>query len=158
MLEGESFKEGVFSWKGFLYYKWMLSRLWPQLATVSSEIGQLVIPGARDTETSRYLDEARKRLQASVMLERQAVQRTLKVYDDAFEDLIENGKPQAFRAFLLSAPELFLSLGEKVGVISHIASYWRYRFPEGAVPTAQVDEAIDIFQDFEGGLSVSLGN
>lgn len=158
VLEGESFKEGVFSWKGFLYYKWMLSRLWPQLATVSAEIGQLVIPGARDPETARYLDEARKRLQASVMLERQAVQRTLKVYDDAFEDLIENGRPQAFRAFLLSAPELFLSLGEKVGVISHIASYWRYRFPAGSVPTAQVDEAIDIFQDFEGGLSVSLTN
>jgi hypothetical protein len=158
VMQGESFKEGVFSWKGFLYYKWMLSRLWPQLSMVSSEIGQLVIAGARDTETARYLDEARKRLQAGIVIERNAIQRTIKVYDDAFEDLIENGKPQAFRAFLLRAPEMFLSLGEKVGVISHIASYWRYRFPEGRIPTAHVDEAIDIFQDFEGGLSVSLAS
>ena len=158
VMQGESFKEGVFSWKGFLYYKWMLTRLWPQLSVVTGEIGQLVIAGARDTETARYLDEARKRLQASVLSERKAVQRTIKIYDDAFEDLIENGKPQAFRAFLLGAPDMFLSLGEKVGVISHIASYWRYRFPEGRTPTAQVDEAIDIFQDFEGGLCVNLTN
>ncbi|ALL12434.1 hypothetical protein AQ619_03185 [Caulobacter henricii] len=156
VLEGESFKEGVFSWKGFLYYKWMLNNLWPRLSEISAEIGQLVIPGVRDTDTARYLDETRKRLQAGIMVERMAVQRTLKVYDDAFEDLIENGKPQAFRAFLLRAPEMFLSLGEKVGVISHISSYWRYRFPDGRPPTAQVEEAIDIFQDFESGLSVNL--
>jgi hypothetical protein len=158
ILEGESFKEGVFSWKGFLYYKWMLTQLWPQLAEVSVEIGQLVITGARDAESDRYLDEARKRLQAGVILERRAVQRTLKVYDDAFEDLIQNSKPSAFRDFLLRAPELFLSIGEKVGLISHIATYWRYRFPQGRPPTVHVDEAIDIFQDFEGGLSVFLAN
>ena len=158
VMEGESFKEGVFSWKGFLYYKWMLTRLWPQMATVSGEIGQLVISGARDAETARYLDDARRRLQGGVVVERNAVQRAIKIYDDAFEDLIDNGKPQAFRDFLLRAPEMFISLGEKVGVISHIASYWRYRFAEGRTPTAHVDEAIDIFQDFEGGLSVALTN
>jgi hypothetical protein len=158
VMEGESFKEGVFSWKGFLYYKWMLTHLWPQLAAVGTEIGQMVITGARDLETARYLDDARRRLQAGVLIECKAVQRSIKIYDDAFEDLINNGKPQAFREFLLRAPDMFISLGEKVGVISHIASFWRYRFPEGRTATADVDEAIDIFQDFEGGLSVSLTN
>ncbi|PTS86804.1 hypothetical protein DBR21_14100 [Caulobacter sp. HMWF009] len=158
VMEGESFKEGVFSWKGFLYYKWMLTKLWPQLGVVVKEIGQLVITGSRDTETSRYLDETRKRLQSSVMLERSAVQRALKVYDDAFEDLIHNGRPTAFREFLLRAPDMFISLGEKLGVVSHIASFWRYRFAAGQTPTADVDEAIDIFLDFEGGLSQTLSN
>jgi hypothetical protein len=158
VMEGESFKEGVFSWKGFLYYKWMLQRLWPQLSVVSDEIGQLVVNGHRDAETGRYIDESRRRLQGALAVERAAVQRSIKIYDDAFEDLIGNGKPQAFREFLLRAPDMFISLGEKVGVISHIASFWRYRFPEGRPPAAHVDEAIDIFQDFEGGLSVSLTN
>ena len=58
--------------------------------------------------------------------------------------------------FLLRAPELFLNLGERVGVISHISSYWRYRFPEGEAVTAYVEEAIDIFTDFEAGLSTPL--
>ena len=156
VMEGESFKEGVFSWKGFLYYKWMLLSLWPQLAAVGSEIGQLVVTGQRDPETTRYLDDIRRRLQSGILLERAAVQRAINVYDNAFEDLIANGRPQAFRDFLLRAPDMFLSLGEKVGVISHIASFWRYRFPEGRTPTADVDEVIDIFQDFEGGLSLTL--
>ncbi|MEH0197685.1 hypothetical protein V7S57_20945 [Caulobacter sp. CCNWLY153] len=156
VLEGESFKEGVFSWKGFLYYKWMLTRLWPQLTATAGEIGQMVITGAREAETARYVDDARKRLQQGVVLERAAVLRTIKVYDDAFEDLIDNGKPQAFREFLLRAPDMFLSLGEKVGVISHIASFWRYRFPEGQPAIVDVEEAVDILQDFDSGLSASL--
>lgn len=158
VMQGESFKEGVFSWKGFLYYKWMLTRLWPQLTTVGQEIGRLVVTGNRDAETGRYVDEARRRLQGGVLVERTAILRTLKVYDDAFEDLIDNGRPQAFRDFLLHAPEMFLSLGERVGVISHISSYWRYRFPQNEPLTIDVEEAIDIFQDFEAGLSVTLAS
>ncbi len=156
VLEGESFREGVFSWKGFLYYKWMLTRLWPQLTATAGEIGQMIITGAREAETARYVDDARKRLQHGVVVERASILRTLKVYDDAFEDLIDNGKPQAFREFLLRAPEMFLSLGEKVGVISHIASFWRYRFPEGQPAIVDVEEAVDILQDFDSGLSASL--
>ena len=57
----------------------------------------------------------------------------------------------------MRAPEMFLSLGERVGVISHISSYWRYRFPAGEALTVDVEEAIDIFQDFEAGLSVPVG-
>jgi hypothetical protein len=156
VMDGESFKEGVFSWKGFLYYKWMLTRLWPELETVSAEIGRLVVTGNRDTETARYIEDTRKRLRRGVIAERTAILRTLAVYDQAFEDLIDNGRPQAFREFLLRAPDMFLSLGEKVGVIAHIASFWRYRFPEGQTPVADVDEAVDILQDFDSGLAVSL--
>jgi hypothetical protein len=90
------------------------------------------------------------------MVERTAILRTLRIYDDAFDALVDNGRPQAFRDFLLRAPELFLSLGERVGVISHISSFWRYRFPEGETLTAHIDEAVDIFMDFETGLSVPL--
>lgn len=158
MLEGDSFKEGVFSWKGFLYYKWMLDDLWPRLAQVGAEMGRLAIRGERDPETGRYLEDARRRLQAAVLVERHGVLRTLKVYDDAFENLVENNNPRVFRDFLLRAPELFLNLGERVGAISHISSYWRYRFPLGQAPVASVEEALDIFMDFEAGLSVPLAD
>jgi len=156
VMEGESFKEGVFSWKGFLYYKWMLTKLWPQLTTVGREIGRLIVTGNKDAETSKFIDDSRRRLQGAVLVERAAIMRTLKVYDDAFEDLIENGRPTAFRDFLLRAPEMFLSLGERVGVISHISSYWRYRFPQNEPLTVDVEEAIDILMDFEAGLSVPM--
>jgi hypothetical protein len=156
VMDGESFKEGVFSWKGFLYYKWMLTRLWPELNTVASEIGRLTVTGNRDAETQRYVEDTRKRLRHGVVVERKAITRALDVYDRAFEDLIDNGKPQAFREFLMRAPDMFISLGEKVGVIAHIASFWRYRFPPGMPLIADVEEAVDILQDFDAGLSASL--
>ena len=46
-------------------------------------------------------------------------------------DLVEKQTPKTFRDFLLSAPHMFLELGEKLGAISHIVSFWRYRFPTG---------------------------
>ena len=156
IMDGESFKEGVFSWKGFLYYKWMLTRLWTELDTVGGEIARLTITGNRDAGTQRFLDDTRKRLRRGILLERRAIMRALDVYDRAFDDLIDNGRPQAFRAFLLSAPDMFLSLGEKVGVIAHIASFWRYRFPTGMPLVADIEDAIDLLQDFDAGLSVSL--
>jgi hypothetical protein len=158
VMDGESFKEGVFSWKGFLYYKWMLTRLWAELDTVGGEIARMTVTGNRDAGTQRYLDDTRKRLRHGIVAERKAIVRALDVYDRAFEDLIDNGRPNAFREFLLRAPDMFLSLGEKVGVIAHIASFWRYRFPPGMPLVADIEEAVDILQDFDAGLSVSLSN
>jgi hypothetical protein len=156
VMDGESFKEGVFSWKGFLYYKWMLTRLWAELDTVGGEIMRLTITGNRDVATQRFLDDTRKRLRRGILVERHAIMRALDVYDRAFDDLIDNGRPQAFRAFLLRAPDMFLSLGEKVGVVAHIASFWRYRFPAGAPLVADIEDAIDLLQDFDAGLNASL--
>lgn len=156
MLQGEDFREGVFSWKGFLYYKWMLMVLQPQLTAVTKEIGELVISGPRDMETAAYLDCARDRIRRAISSQRAEVNRTLAVYDKAFTALTQRSDPKAFRAFLLDAPRMFLSLGEKVGQISHIASFWRYRFPAGKPPTGPVDEVVDIFQDFEASLGEAL--
>lgn len=156
MLEGEDFREGVFSWKGFLYYKWMLTTLQPQLRAVAGEIGSLVVSGPRDVETGMYLDAARRRLRTAITSQQKQVNRTLEVYDAAFAGLTRKGEPVAFRNFLLDAPRMFLSLGEKVGAASHIASFWRYRFPAGKQPTGPVDEVVDIFQDFEASLGEPL--
>ena len=156
MLQGEDFREGVFSWKGFLYYKWMLTTLQPQLQAVVKEITSLAISGPRDIETGLYIDGAKRRLKRAILAQRSQVDRTLSVYDAAFAGLTERGEPKGFRNFLLDAPRMFLSLGEKVGAVSHIASFWRYRFPEGRPPVASVDEAVDILQDFEASLGEPL--
>jgi hypothetical protein len=48
---------------------------------------------------------------------------------------------------------MFLGIGEAVGIIKHIDSFWRFRFPAGRVPLIEGNEALDIFQDFELTLS-----
>ena len=156
MLDGEAFREGVFCWKGFLYYKWVLANSSSDLRAILDEIKTLSITGPRDMEMGRYVEAARLRLNNQILAQRREVVVALKVYDDAFQDLTTNGNPKAFREFLLRAPEMFLSLGEKIGGISHIVSFWRYRFPSGTPLTATIDDAVSILQDFESSLSVRV--
>jgi hypothetical protein len=80
------------------------------------------------------------------------VRRIIGVYDKAYAGLIEHQNPKLFREFLLSAPLLFLNIGDKMGAMSHITSFWNYRFPVGAPRSAEVEELITIFQDFTKGL------
>ena len=155
-LEGDAFREGLFSWKGFLYYKWMEATLRADLDLVFSELAQLKLCGAGDVEQVRYVDAASRRLVAAMKKEQRSVRAALQVYDDAYRDLTENANPQAFRAFLLSAPSMFMRLGETLGAISHFASFWRYRFSGDAKLEMSFDEAMDFYQDYEQGLCVQV--
>jgi len=69
-----------------------------------------------------------------------------------FEQLTGEGNAMAFRDFLLKSPDLFMSLGEGAGTVSHVASFWRYRFPQGKPLMAPEAELLDLLQDFEAGL------
>ena len=81
------------------------------------------------------------------------VNKALAVYDSSFNDLVEHQTPKTFRDFLLSAPYMFLELGEKMGAISHIVSFWRYRFPPDAPKHIDAEELSIIFQDFTSGFA-----
>lgn len=152
-LEGEAYREGIFSWKGFLYYKWALSDLMVSLRQVIAEIGKLELADSTSHELTAFVHQSRTRLQITIQRRCRDVAQTLQVYDEAFAKLTQAGDAVAFRDFLLSAPAMFLELGERVGMISHIASFWRYRFPPGASFRAKSDDVLDLLQDFETGLA-----
>ena len=48
----------------------------------------------------------------------------------------------------LAADAAFRALGEDMGVLSHSASYWRYRFPAGEPLLAAPDELIDMLEEY----------
>jgi len=120
----------------------------PELAR--SILGARVVNSPR--EDLAAINAARQRIVKVMGLTMKRVQTALSEYDVAFKALSE-GKPTAFRDFLLNAPSMFLSIGEAVGIIKHIDSFWRFRFPAGRVPLMEGNEAFDIFQDFELTLS-----
>jgi len=152
-LEGDAYREGIFSWKGFLYYKWALNDLMTTLRPVIVEIGKLAVSDSANPEITAFVQSSRSRLQRTIHRRCRDVAETLQVYDEAFARLTQAGDAVAFRDFLLSAPSMFLELGERVGMISHIASFWRYRFPPGASFRAKADDVLDLLQDFETGLA-----
>ena len=55
-LTGNDFREGVFSWRGFLYYKWSMGKFWPDVMSV-----------LRDINTIQPIGAARRRSRRSIL-------------------------------------------------------------------------------------------
>ncbi|EJL31212.1 hypothetical protein PMI01_02876 [Caulobacter sp. AP07] len=154
-LSDKEYSDGVFSWRGFLYYKWVLSDLSKAVSQVMVEIAQIQGRGPKDIEAAAYIPEAKRRLQATMRRTWANVQAMLDVYNRAYASLTLQGQPVAFREFLLSAPGMFADLGEQLGAIQHVVSFWRYRFPYGKPRIASPDELMDLFLDFEDSMAFS---
>jgi hypothetical protein len=154
-LERDEYLEGVFCWKGFLYYKWKLDELSAGGPALVAQLKEVAATGSPDPVASAYVKEARARVVEAIEANRAEVAETLAFYDRAYRRLTQAGDPLAFRDFLLQAPAMFLTLGERLGVIDHIVSFWTFRFPANRLATVTAGELMDIFLDFEESLGSS---
>jgi hypothetical protein len=118
---------------------------------VLREINAIQPVGAMSPDNKVYLAGARRAIIEMVRDNGNHVNKALASYDASFRDLVANQAPKTFRDFLLAAPYMFLELGEKLGAISHIISFWRYRFPAGAPALVDAEELSAIFHDFSSG-------
>jgi hypothetical protein len=151
MLNDKEFREGVFSWRGFLYYKWSLLTSWPKAGTVLKELQDVQPNYGTGPDELAYIAQAKRRIVDLVNISGAQVRKLLLIYDESYAELIQNRQPKAFREFLLGAPYMFIDLGEKMGAISHVLTFWRYRFPDGIGRRVDPEELAAILQDFESG-------
>ncbi len=147
------FEEGIFCWKGFIYYKWTLGDLLPRVRPVAEQIAAMKPSGLMTDDEREYIVPAQSRLAKSIAKSCETVRETLKVYEDAYADLTKHGQPLAFREFLLKAPHLFNELGERLGAVHHIVNFWAFRFPEGERAQVNAEELFDLLADFEASLN-----
>jgi len=147
------FREGAFSWRGFLYYKWAIQEFWPRVMDTLREIKAITPHGPVTAAQTASLAAAKRSIIEMVRDNSRHISKVLEIYDESFAGLVASGAPKTFREFLLSAPYMFLELGEKMGAISHIVTFWRYRFPKDRPAVIDADELGIIFQDFVGGFS-----
>jgi hypothetical protein len=155
-LTGNDFREGVFSWRGFLYYKWSMDKFWPDVMSVLREINSIQPLGAISPEQKTYLAGIRRNIIEMVRDNGNSVTKALSVYDSSYADLVNSQSAKTFRDFLLSAPYMFLEMGEKLGAISHIVSFWRQRFPKEQPANIDAEELAAIFHDFAGGFAEKM--
>ncbi|MFL5294941.1 MAG: hypothetical protein ACJ798_01035 [Phenylobacterium sp.] len=148
-----SYAEGIFAWRGFLYYKWVLSSLWPEISRMLEQIGNVSASGPADGEFASAIVELRARVRAKAHRNIKRCIADVKLYDNAFQRLIAEADAKLFRDFLMSSPQLFETLGEACGAVSHMATFWAYRFPPGRPIDAEGLELVKILQDFD----ISLG-
>lgn len=151
-LAPEEYEEGIFCWKGFLYYKWVLRSVISDVGSVMEAV-RSVKPHGRPTDQQYVaLNRSREIVRRRILTTCDATAEMLRVYDDAFRGLTQEGRPTAFRDFLRDAPHLFAKLGERLGALQHIVSFWKYRMAKGKTAPA-ADELIDLLADFEISLT-----
>jgi hypothetical protein len=152
-LSDQDFREGAFGWRGLLYYKWATQDFWPGVMGVLREIKEIIPQGAISEQQRVFLVNTKRTIIEMVRDNNQHISKVLDIYDESFTELVASNSPNTFRGFLLSASSMFLDLGEKMGAISHIVSFWRYRFPKGKPVLIDAEELSVIFQDFTSGFA-----
>lgn len=151
-LRPDEYEEGIFSWKGFLYYKWALQTVVGSVGTVAEAVRTVRPHGRATPEQKVDIERCRRALRTRMVETCEDAASMLRVYDTAFRRLTAENDPAAFRNFLLEAPALFWRLGEQLGAIQHIVSFWRYRFGARKTPPDAV-ELLDLLGDFENSLA-----
>jgi hypothetical protein len=152
-LPPEEFLEGVFSWRGFIYYKWSLVEFWPDLVKALRQLKTIVPLRSMNAEQRGTIASAKRSILGGARKARDDIRTVIGIYDSAFESLIAERDPRKFREFLLGGPALFPEIGAKMGALSLVTSFWKYRFPEGAPRRVDCDELSAIFQDFSRGFA-----
>ncbi len=76
----------------------------------------------------------------------------LRLYESAFDQFLRNQDVGAFQRFLAMAPGMFLQVGVRLGVLSHIHSYWTYRFPPQATVCYDFEELNELMQEMVSSL------
>ncbi len=149
----EDFAEGLFSWRGFLYFKWRHRDLQTDIDALIDDLTSYRTVGPADDGTKAYLIKARPRLARQITAAMKSTQAILNVYDLAYRALAEGSNPVPFRAFLLKGPSLFFTLGESLGILSHIGAFWAYRTGGKGQSRLLAAELADILVDFEDSLA-----
>jgi hypothetical protein len=158
-MNDEEFQEGITCWRGFLYYKWCHVELQDGLRDVLGGLGSYRTSGSYDESLRGYLKKARPRIAKAVVETISDARDTLDHYDQVYHALAVRRDPEPFRQFLLFGSELFIELGNKIGTLNHIASFWKYRMAKlnrkGAKPLQDIEFA-DMLIDFEASLFNSM--
>lgn len=147
------FREGLFCWKGFLYYKWVAKGVENQIAPVIAEMRARTPSRGLEAELARQIEQSRRRIAQEMLRMFNSASECIGGYDEAYRRLTEARDPIAFKQFLLNAPASFLRLGDLLGQLQHIVQFWRFRVGGGFIA---VEEFAQILKDFEEGMAIRI--
>jgi len=149
-LSDDEYRQGMFGWKGVLYYSWSSDEIYKTFLHFLSEVRDLRIVGCRGDEQG-YLDHTKKQIILAARSRWRRLRSVIDSYNAEFNDFAKNGNAVALKNFLLSAPSLFLQIGEDLASVQHVASYWRY-WMRGRTKPMKADDALVLLPDFAASL------
>ncbi|MEY4249302.1 MAG: hypothetical protein RJA87_935 [Pseudomonadota bacterium] len=152
-LPEEDFADGIFSWRGFLYYKWSQTNISRKMVPVLDSIMNLKPLGLVTDSKKKQIGNSKIALRKIILNTIKEVSDTLSIYDESYKSLVIGNNPVIFRDFLITAPSLFLKLGAQLGMMNYICNFWNFRFdPKQAISVMDADELTDLLAEFQEGL------
>jgi hypothetical protein len=152
-MQGEQFCEAMFAWKAFLYYRWRAKQLAPELQKTARSIAR-ISRRRYDTDGLRFVINAKELLEETISRAWRDINRTLRLYDAAYRGLTLEMAPERFRDFLKNGERFYIDLGERIGKLEQIASFWDIRLARHHTGGLSPDEVMDALRDLLQGLAI----
>lgn len=151
------FRDGLFAWRGFMYYKLQYSRIIAETIEFVNSVSTMKLTGAASKETVSTIAETRKNVIKHMRQVHRLISVAINDYNDAYESLTREGEVSAFREFLLNAPSQFVTLGEAMGVLTHISTFWSANtLSHRRQLSLSHADAYDYFTEFQQSLQMIL--
>lgn len=150
----QEYRDGVFGWKGTLYYSWRSSDCYADLTGFLKDLQGLRVVGLSDGDRAEIRTVIASISQLS-MGRWSRLKTRLNAYHAEFRRFVEKGDPAALKTFMAKAPTLFVEMGEDIGRLQHVSSFWRFWTKGKRVTSMSGMEAFNLLPDFEAALQVT---
>ncbi len=152
-LEGPQFSEAMFAWKAFLYYRWRTHDLAPELKKTMRSLS-LIDRRSFDTDALRFVVSAKDLLGSTIARSWREISQKLRLYDQAYEGLTQRENPESFRTFLVNSSTLFVELGERIGRLEQVVTFWDYRLSQHHAGAMSPEDVMEAMRELLQGLSI----
>jgi hypothetical protein len=107
-----------------------------------------------DTDGLRFVISAKELLESTITKNWREISQHLRLYNRAYEGLTEGQNPEGFRNFLSNGSNLFLELGDRIGRLEQLVSFWDHRLNQHHAGGMSPDDVMDAMRDLLQGLSI----
>jgi len=152
----DQFSQAMFLWKAVLYYRWRSRLLWPDVKATHRSISGLETHRF-DPDSARFAGTAIGQLEGLMGDCERRVAELFKMYDDVFEALTQSRSPEPFRRFLIDGPKVFARLGERMGRLEQLVSFWGHQFPGRKTRHLSPEAIVDGLRNLTAALSLGAG-
>jgi hypothetical protein len=155
-MDEDRFSQAMFVWKAVLYYRWRSRLLWPDVKATRRAIAA-VDTNRFDEDSTRFAKNAIAQLEALMGESERRIAEMFRIYDDVFDALAESRTPDPFRSFLSDGPRVFARLGERMGRLEQLVSYWQHQFPGRKTRQLSPEAIVDGLHNLTAALSLGAG-
>ena len=150
-MDENEFREAMFCWKAMLYYRWRSRILAPDLNTAATSAGYL---GKFDADTATFIKSGMDQIETMIVEAERNIAEAFRAYDTVFTALTVGKSPEPFRRFLKEGPRLFSRLGERMGRLEQLISFWAHQFPDRRTRAFSPEAIFDGLRNLLSALSL----